>query len=189
MSGFLLRGGTVLDATGTRTADVRIDGAGTIADVGPGLDAGDARTVDVDGCVVAPGLVDLHAHLREPGAEDAEDVATGARAAALGGYTAVVAMPNTDPPIDSAAVVGHILRAARGASCAVFPSGCISRGRDGAELAPLGELYDLGVRIFTDDGACVADPGLMRRALEYARALPGAVLAQHCEDPALAREG
>jgi dihydroorotase len=121
--------------------------------------------------------------------EDAEDIHSGARAGALGGYTALVAMPNTDPPIDSASVVEQVLRAGRSAVCQVVASACITRGRAGLELAPLGELYDLGVRIFTDDGTCVADSGLMRRALEYSRALPGAILAQHCEDPGLAVNG
>jgi dihydroorotase len=184
--GFVIRGGTVLDAGGERRADVLVRD-GVVAEVGENLEA--ERVLDASGCVVAPGLVDLHAHLREPGGEDAEDIATGARAAALGGYTAIVAMPNTDPPIDTAAVVAQIVRAGRDAACQVAVSGCITKGRSGAELAPLGELFDLGVRIFTDDGACVADARLMRRALEYARALPGAVLAQHCEDPALAGGG
>jgi dihydroorotase len=98
-------------------------------------------------------------------------------------------MPNTDPPIDAAGVAGQVLRLGRDAVCQVAVAGAITKGRAGGELAPLGELWGLGVRIFTDDGACVADAGLMRRALEYARALPGAVLAQHCEDPALARDG
>jgi dihydroorotase len=182
----VLKGGTVVDAIGERVADVLVRD-GVVAEVGPGLAAG--RVLDVSGCLVVPGLVDLHAHLREPGFEDAETIETGARAAALGGYTAVVAMPNTDPPIDSAAVVEQILRTGRETACHIAPSGCITKGRAGAELAPLGELHGLGVRIFTDDGACVADAGLMRRALEYARALPGAVMAQHCEDPALARGG
>jgi dihydroorotase len=182
----VVKGGTVVDATGERRADVLVRD-GVVAEVGQDLDA--RQVLDASGCIVGPGLVDLHAHLREPGMEDAEDVSTGARAAALGGYTAIVAMPNTDPPIDTAAVVQQILRAGRDAACQVAVSGCISKGRAGAELAPLGELFDLGVRIFTDDGACVADGGLMRRALEYARALPGAILAQHCEDPALARGG
>jgi dihydroorotase len=182
----VIKGGTVLDAGGERRADVLVRD-GVVAEVGENLVA--KRVLDASGCVVAPGLVDLHAHLREPGGEDAEDVSTGARAAALGGYTAIVAMPNTDPPIDTAAVVAQIVRAGRDAACHVAVSGCITKGRSGAELAPLGELFDLGVRIFTDDGACVADARLMRRALEYARALPGAVLAQHCEDPALAGDG
>jgi dihydroorotase len=182
----VVKGGTVVDATGTRPADVLVRN-GVVAEVGPGLE-GDT-VLDATGCVVAPGLVDLHAHLREPGFEDAETIETGARAAALGGYTVVVAMPNTDPPLDSAGVVGQVLRAGREAVCQVAVAGAITKGRTGGELAPLGELWGLGVRIFTDDGACVADAGLMRRALEYARALPGAVLAQHCEDPALARDG
>ena len=189
MPDLVLRGGTVLDATGERLADVVVRD-GLITDVGAGVDApSGAQVLDVEGCIVAPGLVDLHAHLREPGDEDAETIETGARAAALGGYTAVVAMPNTDPPIDSASVVDQIRRAGRDVACHVSVSGCITKERAGAELAPLGELHAMGVRIFTDDGACVADGGLMRRALEYASALPGAVLAQHCEDPQLARGG
>jgi dihydroorotase len=138
---------------------------------------------------VTPGLVDLHTHLREPGREEAETIETGARAAALGGFTAVVAMPNTTPPLDDAAVVQSVLAAGERAAAHVVVAGCITRGRAGVELAPLGELYDLGVRIFTDDGDCVTDAGVMRRAFEYASALPGAVLAQHAEDPALAGRG
>ena len=189
MPDLVLKGGNVVDAAGERPADVVVRD-GIVTDVGDNvLVPAGATVLDVEGCIVAPGLVDLHAHLREPGDEDAETVLSGARAGALGGYTAVVAMPNTDPPIDCAAVVDQVRRAARDAACHVSVSGCISKERAGAELAPLGELHDMGVRIFTDDGACVADGGLMRRALEYATALPGAILAQHCEDPALARDG
>lgn len=189
MPDLVLKGGSVVDVMGQRAVDVVVRD-GLITEVGSGLAVPvGAQVLDVEGCIVAPGLVDLHAHLREPGDEDAETIESGARAAALGGYTAVVAMPNTDPPIDSAAVVDQIRRAGRDASCLVSVSGCITKGRAGAELAPLGELHTMGVRIFTDDGACVADGGLMRRALEYSSALPGAVLAQHCEDPALARGG
>jgi len=185
----VIRGGTVIDAGGSRRADVLIDG-GLIRDVAERLDApAGARVLDADGAIVSPGFVDLHTHLREPGGEDAETIETGARAGALGGYTALVAMPNTNPPIDTAAVVEQVLRVGRGAPCDIYSSACITKGRAGEELAPLGELHGLGVRIFTDDGTCVADAGLMRRALEYARALPGAVLAQHCEDPQLARGG
>ena len=185
----LIQGGTVIDASGSRRADVVVTD-GLIAEVGENLCAPSGATVlDVDGCMVSPGFVDLHTHLREPGGEDAETIETGARAGALGGYTALVAMPNTNPPIDTAAVVEQVHRAGRVATCHVMASGCITKGRAGEELAPLGELHGLGVRIFTDDGTCVGDAGLMRRALEYARALPGAVLAQHCEDPQLARGG
>src|SRR4029077_7496538 len=125
----------------------------------------------------------------EPGREDAEDVESGARAAALGGCTAVVCMPNTDPPLDDAAVVEAVLERGRRAACDVRVAGCITKGRKGVELAPLGELYDAGVRIFTDDGDCVADAQVMRHAFEYASALAGAVIAQHAEDPALVRGG
>jgi dihydroorotase len=185
----VIRGGTVIDATGSRRADVLVED-GIIKAVAESVDSpAGALVLAADGGVVSPGFVDLHTHLREPGGEDAETIETGARAGALGGYTALVAMPNTNPPIDTAAVVEQVLRLGRVAPCDVYSSGCITKGRAGEELAPLGELFGLGVRIFTDDGACVADAGLMRRALEYARALPGAVLAQHCEDPQLARGG
>ena len=148
-----------------------------------------ATVLDADGAIVCPGLVDLHTHLREPGGEDAETIETGARAGALGGYTALVAMPNTEPADRQRGGGGAGPAPGRIAPCHVVSSACITKGRAGEELAPLGELHGLGVRIFTDDGTCVADAGLMRRALEYARALPGAVLAQHCEDPPLARGG
>lgn len=188
----VVRGGTVIDASGERRCDVMFED-GRIAVVEPRIDVGrrdqDVDVLDATGCIVAPGLVDLHTHLREPGSENAETIESGARAAALGGYTAMVAMPNTDPPIDQASVVRSIRDLGSTAPCDVHVAGCISKGRAGVELAPLGELYDLGVRLFTDDGACVANAGLMRRAFEYARALPGAVLAQHCEDPDLALDG
>jgi dihydroorotase len=179
----------LLDQTGERRVDVRV-ADGVIVEVGPGLEPAPGSTIlDAEGCVVAPGLVDLHVHFREPGREDAEDVETGAQAAALGGCTAVVCMPNTDPPLDEAAVVEAVLERGRRSVCDVRVAGCITKGRRGAELAPLGELHDAGVRIFTDDGDCVADTLVMRRAFEYAAALPGAVIAQHAEDPALVRGG
>jgi dihydroorotase len=190
LSEVLLSSGRVIDATGERDADVRIVD-GVIAEVGPSLSpSAGARVLDADGCVVAPGLVDLQVHFREPGREDAETIETGARAAALGGCVAVVCMPNTEPPLDDAAVVQSVLERSRAVTlCDVRPAGCITRGRRGEELAPMGELYDLGVRVFTDDGDCVADASVMRRAFEYASALPGAILAQHAEDPALVRGG
>ncbi len=188
MTRVLLQGGTVVDETGTRRSDVLVvDGA--IAAVGESLEAGGAAVVlDAGGCLVAPGLVDLHAHLRQPGHEEAETIETGTRAAALGGYTAVVAMPNTDPPIDCASVVRDVLELAATATCAVHPAGTITAGRAGRRLAPMAEMAALGVRLFTDDGAGVQDGGLMRRALEYASVL-GVTLAQHCEDDALAAGG
>ena len=188
MSDLLIRGGTVVDATGSRRADVLVV-AGAVAAVGEGVDPPTgALVLDAGGCVVAPGLVDLHAHLREPGFEEAETVESGARAAALGGYTAVVAMPNTEPAIDSAAVVRDVLDLAAAVACDVHPAGAITVGRRGEQLAPLAEMAALGVRLFTDDGCGVQDARLMRRALEYASTL-GVILAEHCEDAALASGG
>ena len=134
----------------------------------------------LSGCLVSPGLVDLHTHLRQPGREDAETIETGARAAALGGYTAVLAMPNTTPAIDGAAVVREVLELGRDAICDVHTTGAITVGRAGEQLAPMAEMAALGVRIFTDDGTGVQDDRLMRRALEYAAGLD-VTLAQHCE--------
>ena len=149
-----------------------------------------ALLLDAQGCVVAPGLVDIQVHFREPGREESETIETGSRAAALGGCTAVVCMPNTDPPLDDATVVQSVLARGRAVGLVdLHPSGCITKGRSGEQLAPLGELYDLGVRVFTDDGDCVADASVMRRALEYSTALPGAVIAQHAEDPSMVRGG
>ncbi len=184
----LVRGGRVVDETGERDADVLVRD-GVIVEVGPGLDHAGARVIDADGAIVAPGLVDIQVHFREPGGEDAETIETGSRAAALGGFTAVMAMPNTNPPLDDAQVVKAVLEQGRRASCLVTVAGCITRNREGHELSPMGELYDLGVRVFTDDGDCVADANVMRRAFEYAGALPGAVIAQHAEDPALVAGG
>lgn len=183
-----LRGGEVADQTGRRRADVIVDD-GVVRAVGPDLVAPPGATVlDAGGCVVAPGLVDLHAHLRQPGNEEAETVETGSRAAALGGYSAVVAMPNTDPPIDSAGVAREVLELGREALVEVAVAGAITVGRAGERLAPMAELVSLGVRLFTDDGTGVQDGALMRRALDYARGL-GVTLAQHCEDRHLASGG
>jgi dihydroorotase len=181
----VIRGGDVVDATGSRRADVLVED-GRIAAVGTELSAD--VTLDAGGCVVAPGLVDLHTHLRQPGKEEAETVETGARAAVLGGFTAVLAMPNTTPAIDSAGVAREVLDLGRDACCDVYTSGAITVGRAGTQLAPMAELAALGVRFFTDDGTGVQDGRLMRRALEYARGL-GVTLAQHCEDDVLAAGG
>ncbi len=181
----VIKGGRVVDATGERTADVVI-ADGRIAGVGDDLTAD--RTLDAAGCIVAPGLVDIHTHLREPGKEEAETVETGARGAALGGYTAILAMPNTTPAIDSAAVVQQVLDLGRTAPCDVYTSGAITVGRGGEQLAPMAEMAALGVRLFTDDGSGVQSNALMRRAMEYATGL-GVTLAQHCEDDALCGGG
>jgi dihydroorotase len=168
----------VVDSRGEQSADVAVDN-GMVVAVGSGLTGG--RDVDASGCVVAPGFVDLHAHLREPGKEEAETIETGSRAGAKGGYTALVAMPNTDPPQDSVAVIDFVREQGKRAGLVeVVPSGCITLGRLGEALAPMAELAAAGVRIFTDDGNGVQDELLMRRAMEYGRGL-GVTLAQHCE--------
>ncbi len=178
----------MVDITGERMADVLVAG-GLVQAVGQSIDPPAGATVlDAAGCIVAPGLVDLHTHLRQPGREEAETVETGSRAAALGGYTAVVAMPNTEPALDSAAAVREVLELGMSVLCDVRVAGAITVGRLGKDLAPMGEMADLGVRLFTDDGDGVQDARLMRRAMEYASAL-GVTLAQHCEDKVLAAGG
>jgi dihydroorotase len=161
---------------------------GVIADAGAGLavPAG-AQLVDASGLIALPGLVDLHTHLREPGREDAETVESGTLAAALGGYTAVFAMPNTEPAADTAGVVEQVWRLGAAAGYVdVVPVGAVTVGRRGETLAELGAMADsaAAVRVFSDDGDCVSDPLLMRRALEYVKAFDG-VVAQHAQDPRL----
>ncbi|HEV7828329.1 MAG TPA: dihydroorotase [Pseudonocardiaceae bacterium] len=166
--------------------DVLVRG-GVIAELGTGLDGTGAEVLDGGGLVALPGLVDLHAHLREPGREDAETIATGSAAAALGGYTAVFAMANTDPVADTAVVVEHVYRRGREVGLVdVHPVGAVTAGLRGERLAELGAMATSAaeVRVFSDDGVCVHDPLLMRRALEYTRGL-GGVVAQHAEDPRL----
>ncbi|MFA5775549.1 MAG: dihydroorotase [Ilumatobacteraceae bacterium] len=174
----VIKGGTIVSGSSQRVADVAIAN-GIITEIGTGL-KGDV-TLDAFGCVVCPGFVDLHNHLREPGREDAETIESGSRAGALGGYTALVAMPNTDPAQDSVAVIEFVRQQGRRAGLVdVVPSGCITVGRLGVALSPMGELANAGVRLFTDDGNGVQDPVIMRRAMEYAKGL-GVTLAQHCE--------
>jgi dihydroorotase len=161
---------------------------GVIAEIGTGLSAPeDAEIIDGEGLIVLPGFVDLHTHLREPGGEDAETIATGSAAAALGGFTAVFAMPNTDPVADSAVIVEHVHRRGREVGLVdVHPVGAVTVGLAGERLAELGGMASspAAVKMFSDDGKCVHDPLIMRRALEYAGALD-AVIAQHAEDPRL----
>jgi dihydroorotase len=181
MSELMLRGGTIVDQTGTRVGDVRV-ADGRVVEVGAALSANDSTQVlDCIGCVVSPGLVDLHVHLRQPGFEQAETVETGTRAAALGGFTAVIAMPNTEPACDNPAIVRQVRElAATAGLCDVHPAGSITLGRRGIDLTPFAEMAQHGVRLFTDDGFGVQDPLLMRRAMEYTKPL-GITLAQHCE--------
>jgi dihydroorotase len=162
---------------------------GRITEIAERIDAPQGTLeINAEGCWVGPGLVDLHAHLREPGGEAAETIESGANAAAVGGYSALVAMPNTEPALDNVALVSYVLDKGAATRIDVAVAGAITQGREGHHLAPLAEMAALGVRLFTDDGVGVQDPSLMRRALEYARPL-GVRLAQHCEDESLAGGG
>jgi dihydroorotase len=186
----LLRGGRVIDPSRglDQTADVLLQ-EGKVAAVGSGLSAPEADVRDVHGKVVAPGLVDIHVHLREPGNEDEETVATGARAAAAGGFTAICAMPNTDPVTDNQAAVGFIVRQSMRAGLSrVYPIGAVSVGQKGEKLAEFGEMAGAGAVAVSDDGKPVASGHLMRTALEYARTFDLPV-ADHCEEPTLAAGG
>lgn len=184
MSSYLITGAKIV---GGEVADLLIDN-GEIVAVGTNLDAPqDVETIDAAGLIALPGLVDLHTHLREPGREDAETVLTGTRAAALGGFTSVFAMANTDPVADTAGVVEQVWRLGRDAGYAdVYPIGAVTVGRKGTQLAELGAMADSAarVRVFSDDGDCVWDAALMRRALEYVKAF-GGVIAQHAQEPRL----
>ncbi|HKE92107.1 MAG TPA: dihydroorotase [Gemmatimonadales bacterium] len=187
----LLRGGRVIDpARGVdQVADVLIQD-GKIAATGTGLGTPDGAEVRVvSGLVVVPGLVDVHVHLREPGNEDEETVASGARAAVAGGFTAVCAMPNTDPVTDNQAAVGFIVRqSVRAGLARVYPIGAVSVGQKGEQLAEFGEMVGAGAVAVSDDGRPVVSGHLMRTALEYARTF-GIPVADHCEEPTLAAGG
>ncbi|SNR78162.1 dihydroorotase [Blastococcus mobilis] len=183
MTSYLIKGAKPL---GGGPADVLITD-GRIAAIGDSLSATGAEVIEAGGLIALPGLVDLHTHLREPGREDAETVETGSRAAALGGFTAVHAMANTDPVADTAGVVEQVWRLGGQAGLVdVVPVGAVTVGLAGERLAELGAMADSAarVRVFSDDGHCVSDPALMRRALEYVKAFDG-VVAQHAEEPRL----
>ena len=187
----LLKGGRVLDPRQDMdgTLDVLLKD-GLIVSVGDAISASeDARTIDCTGLLVTPGLIDVHVHRREPGGEHKETIATGARSAAAGGFTAVCAMPNTDPPLDDPASVGWVLAERKRAGAArVYPTGCISVDRAGERLAPVGEMIDAGAVAITDDGSPIMKSGLMRLALEYAQSF-GIPVADHPEDLSLSPAG
>jgi dihydroorotase len=186
----VVRGARVLDPTEGVDAvlDVRVDG-GTIAAIGESLDTNAHRVVDGAGLVLAPAFVDPHVHLRTPGREDEETICTGTAAAAAGGYCAILAMPNTDPVVDTADVLrGLRARAEAEAEVPVGFTAAITLGQEGTQLTEMGELADAGAAAFTDDGRPVATAGLMRRALEY-NAITGRRLSLHCEEPSLTRGG
>jgi dihydroorotase len=186
----VVRGARVLDpAEGVDAQiDVRVD-QGVIAELGSALPANDHRVLDGTGLVLAPAFVDPHVHLRTPGREDEETIASGTQAAAAGGYCAILAMPNTEPVVDSAAVLGALVETARAeAQVPVGFLAAITKGQAGAELTEMAELADYGAAGFTDDGLPVASPVLMRRALQYG-SITERTIAVHCEEPTLSRGG
>src|SRR5207248_2239482 len=186
----VIRGARVVDPTEgiDATLDVRTD-AGLVTEIATKVDANGHRVVDGAGLVLAPAFVDPHVHLRTPGREDEETIASGTAAAAAGGFCAILAMPNTEPVVDSAAVLGALVEAAQNE--AMIPVGflaAITKGQRGAELTEMAELADAGVAGFSDDGRPVVSPGLMRRALQY-HAITRRRLALHEEEPTLSRSG
>lgn len=191
----LFSGGSIVSDSGVERSDVLITGS-TIVAIGNDLPLPSGATeIDIAGMVVLPGLVDLHSHLREPGNEEAETIETGTRGAALGGFTAVVAMPDTHPTIDSPSVVRDVLVLSEGALCEVLPAAAMTVGRKGELLTPMGELAAVGVRIFSEAGPGVQDPAMMRSIMQYATGLEAVtdgepvVLAQQCDVRALSKHG
>ncbi len=183
MANLLVRGGRVVDPSQGLDAvrDVLLVD-GLVAAIGEHLEAGDAEVFEAAGTVVAPGFIDMHVHLREPGQTHKETIATGSAAAVAGGFTAVACMPNTEPALDSPALIAEVLRLAERARLArVYPIAAITRARAGAELAPYWRLRDAGAVAFSDDGFPVANPRVLRQAANYARDIPGAFIS-HCED-------
>ncbi len=186
MSRLLVAGGRLVDPASNRDGvfDLLLE-EGVVARVGAGLDAAGTKVFDASGLLVFPGFIDLHAHLREPGREYAETVATGLKAAAAGGFTAVCAMPNTDPVNDSRAISEYLVSKARGAAGPrLHPIGAVTKGQRGEELAEFGEMRVAGAVAVSDDGRWLADGALLRRAFEHA-GLFGMPVVQHCEDPSL----
>lgn len=185
----LIRGGQILGGQGLVDGDVLVEGTVIVA-VGPDLGSGADRVIEAGGCLVGPGFVDLHVHLREPGEAWKEDIESGSRAAAAGGFTAVVAMPNTDPPIDDPKVVGKVIR--RGAEVGLVDVACaaaLTMGRAGMAPSDVESLYRAGVRVFSDDGDSVEDAGVLRDVMRRVARLEGALVAQHAEDTSLSADG
>jgi len=179
----------VLRGTGVERCSVGIEGDRVVA-VGSVAAANGARVIHAGGAWLGPGLVDLHVHFRDPGQTWKEDLDSGARAAAAGGYTAVVTMPNTDPPIDSGSrAVEAISRGDSVANVHIEVAGTLTKGRAGVEMADFDAMYEAGIRVFTDDGDCVPEAGLLRRIMTYLSALPGALIAEHPEDRSLTTAG
>ena len=185
----VIRDARVLRAAGVEEATVVIEGD-TVRSVGESPSVNGARVIDAAGAWLGPGLVDLHAHFRDPGQTWKEDLDSGARAAAAGGFTAVVTMPNTDPPVDGrASATAAMARAKAIGIIDLVVAGALTKGRAGVEMADFDAMYEAGVRVFTDDGDAVPQAGLLRTIMAYVTDLPGAVVAEHAEDRSLAGNG
>jgi dihydroorotase len=183
----VVRSGKVLTSSGWRYADVLIE-AGSVREIGRGLRA--ETVIEASGCLVGPGFVDMHTHLREPGETWKEDISSASIAAVRGGYTAIVAMPNTVPPADSPKVTGLVVQTSRKVGMVdVIPAGALTVGRAGTTPVDIQAMYDSGVRMFTDDGDSVADNAVLRELMTRARSLDGAVIAQHAEDESMTDGG
>lgn len=186
----LIKGGRIVDPANGMDAvgDLLLTG-GHVARVGGEITDYDAQTINAAGCIVSPGLIDIHVHFREPGEENAETIASGSEAAVVGGFTSVACMPNTRPALDDEAAIEFVHRqAARANLCNVYPIGAITKGRAGEELAEIGQMVRAGAVAFSDDGSGVAKTGGMYRALQYVLMFDRPIM-QHCEDPDLARGG
>ena len=192
----LIKGGRIVDADqgvdlvgDLYVRDGSIAAIVPLGGTGPASEARGFQVIDAEGCIVSPGFVDLHCHLRDPGQEDKETIATGTRAAARGGFTTVCCLANTHPPVDSRAVVEYIQRTARStAAVRVLPIACVTKRMGGQELTEMGELAEIGVVAFSDDGRAIASSRVMRAALEYSRMFDRPIMP-HCEDPELASGG
>src|ERR1043165_4952485 len=185
MASLLIQNGTILDPSQNleRKADLLLKD-GKVSAIGTNLGPAD-QTIDATGKLVTPGLIDIHVHFREPGDEEEETIASGSAAAVAGGFTTVVCMPNTKPPLDNEGQVEFVLREGQRVGLAnVFPCGAITRGRDGKELAEMGLMHQRGAVAFSDDGVGVGDASVMRKALQYAKMFD-VVLMQHCEEPTM----
>lgn len=188
MNKLLIKGGKVVFPDGVRESDILVDG-GKIAKIGQGIEDTGAEVVDARGLHVFPGLIDMHVHLREPGFEYKEDIASGSAAAVHGGFTQVCCMPNTQPVCDNAAVVGYIVaRSKEVGLCKVRPIGAITKGEEGESLAEMGKMKDAGAVAVSDDGRPVSDARMMRLAIEYASDF-GLLCLSHCEDKSLVDGG
>lgn len=186
----LLKGARVIDPSQDTdtTSDVLIVD-GRIAAVKDEIEISDAKAIDLSGMIVTPGLIDMHAHFRDPGYEYKEDIESGSMSAAAGGFTAVACMPNTNPPIDNAALVQYVKsKASKAGKIKLLPIGCVSKGQEGKEIAEMGDMAQAGAVAFSDDGKPIADSALMRKAMVYA-SMFDKVIIDHCEDPFLFEGG